>query len=71
MIDLNEQINTNRFSISLDGEEMLAILRAVYWYEDKLTNMEGALGRDNSEWDVVVFLRKQLSDLVRKDAKIL
>ena len=71
MIDLNEQTNTNRFSISLDGEEMLAILRAVYWYEDKLTNMEGALGRDNSEWDVVVFLRKQLSDLVRKDAKIL
>jgi hypothetical protein len=71
MIDLNEQTNTNRFSISLDSEEMLAILRAIYWYEDKLTNMEGALGRDNSEWDVVVFLRKQLSDLVRKDAKIL
>jgi len=71
MIDLNEQTNTNRFSISLDSEEMLAILRAIYWYEDKLTNMEKALGRDNGERDVVVFLRKQLSDLVRKDAKIL
>jgi hypothetical protein len=71
MIDLNEQINTNRFSISLDSEEMLAILRAIYWYEDKLANREKVTGRDNRERDLVTLLRKQLSYLVRKDAKIL
>jgi hypothetical protein len=71
MIDLNEQINTNRFSISLDSEEMLAILRAIYWYEDKLANREKSTGRDNGERDLVTLLRKQLSYLVRKDAKIL
>jgi hypothetical protein len=67
MINLNESINTNRFTISLDAEELLATLRALYFYQDKLTNMERAMGRDNTEWDIVVYLRQQLGDVIRKD----
>lgn len=67
MISLNESINTNRFAISLDAEELLATLRALYWYQDKLTNMERSMGRDNTEWDIVVYLRQQLGDVIRKD----
>ena len=67
MISLNESINTNRFVISLDAEELLATLRALYWYQDKLTNMERSMGRDNTEWDIVVYLRQQLGDVIRKD----
>jgi len=67
MISLNESINTNRFAISLDAEELLATLRALYWYQDRLTNMERTMGRDNTEWDIVVYLRQQLGDVIRKD----
>jgi hypothetical protein len=67
MINLNESINTNRFTISLDAEELLATLRALYFYQDKLTNMERTMGRDNTEWDIVVYLRQQLGDVIRKD----
>jgi hypothetical protein len=67
MISLNESINTNRFAISLDAEELLATLRALYWYQDRLTNMERSMGRDNTEWDIVVYLRQQLGDVIRKD----
>ena len=34
------KINTNRFELNLDAEEFLAIKRALYWYADKLTNVE-------------------------------
>ena len=67
MISLNESINTNRFAISLDAEELLATLRALYWYQDRLTNMERTMGRDNTDWDIVVYLRQQLGDVIRKD----
>jgi hypothetical protein len=67
MINLNESINTNRFTISLDAEELLATLRALYFYQDKLTNMERTMGRDNTEWDIVVYLRQQLGDVIKKD----
>ena len=67
MINLNENINTNRFAISMDAEEMLATLRALHWYQDKITNTERNKGRDDSEWDIVVYLRQQLADVVRKD----
>jgi hypothetical protein len=70
MINLNDNINTNRFSVSFDGEEMLAISRALYWYNDRLSNTERDNGRDDSEWDVVMFLRKQISDLIKQDAKL-
>jgi hypothetical protein len=67
MINLNESIKTNRFVISLDAEELLATLRALYWYQDRLTNTERSMGRDNTEWDIVVYLRQQLGDVIRKD----
>ena len=70
MINLNDNINTNRFSVSFDGEEMLAISRALYWYNDRLSNTQREIGRDDSEWDVVMFLRKQISDLIKQDAKL-
>ena len=68
MINLDKSTNTNRFNLSFDAEEMLAISRALYWYNDKLTNTEREKGRDDSEWDVVMFLRQQLSDLIKQDA---
>lgn len=70
MINLNDEINTNRFSISLDGDEYLAIMRALYWYQDKLTNQERAKGRDDREWDIVAYLRQQLADTLKKDTFI-
>ena len=70
MINLNDNINTNRFSVSFDAEEMLAISRALYWYSDRLTNSERSMGRDDSEWDVVMFLRKQVTDIIKRDAKL-
>jgi len=68
MINLNEKTNTNRFSVSFDAEEMLAISRALYWYNDKLNNTQRQKGRDDSEWDVVMFLRQQISDAIKRDA---
>ena len=68
MINLDKSVNTNRFNLSFDAEEMLAISRALYWYNDKLNNQEREKGRDDSEWDVVMFLRQQLSDLIKQDA---
>jgi hypothetical protein len=70
MINLNDEINTNRFSISLDGDEYLTIMRALYWYQDKLTNQERAKGRDDREWDIVAYLRQQLADTLKKDTFI-
>jgi hypothetical protein len=70
MIKHNENNNLGRFSISLDSDEYLAILRALYWYEDKLTNMQRATERDNLEWDIVIALRHQLKTALKKDAFI-
>ena len=64
------KLNTNRFEIELDADEYLAILRALYWYQDKLTNMERSMGRDNGEWDIVTYLRQQLSDNLKQEAFI-
>lgn len=70
MINLRDSANSNRFAISLDSDEYLAIMRALYWYQDKLTNQERERGRDDSEWDIVVYLRQQLGDLLKTEAKI-
>jgi hypothetical protein len=70
MIHLPDTVNTNRFTISLDGDELLAIMRALYWYEDRLTNMQRSKGRDDMEWDIVMYLRQQLCDGLKKDAFI-
>ena len=69
-LDQTTKINSNRFNISVDSEELMSMLKALYWYEDKLTNMERDRGRDNGEWDVVVFLRTQLGNLLKYEAKI-
>ena len=71
MINIKDEINSNRFSISLDGDEYLAIMRALYWYQDKITNTERSKGRDDREWDIVTYLRQQMSDTLKKDSFIL
>jgi len=62
--------NTNRFELSLDAEEFLAIKRALYWYGDKLTNTERSKGRDDGEWDVVMFLEQKLGEQLKAEAFI-
>jgi len=64
------KINTNRFELSLDAEEFLAIKRALYWYGDKLTNMERSKGRDDGEWDVVMYLQDKLGSQLKREAFI-
>jgi hypothetical protein len=63
-------MNTNRFDINLDAEEFLAILRALHWYADKITNAERKRGRDDGEWDVVMYLQHKLADQLKRDAFI-
>jgi hypothetical protein len=70
MINLDHSTNTNRFNVSVDSEEVMSILKALYWYEDKLTNMELSRGRDNGERDVVTMLRTQLGNLLKFEARI-
>lgn len=71
MINLNKTpIDLSRFAVGLTTDELAAILRGLYWYEDKLTNMQRATGRDDSEWDMVVYLRGQLTELVTGDLKL-
>jgi hypothetical protein len=45
------------------------IARALYFYEDKLTNIEGTR-RDNLEWDAVIYLRQRIGDAIKKAAVI-
>jgi hypothetical protein len=63
-------INTNRFELSLSGDEFITMLKALYWYDDKLTNMERSKGRDNYERDIVVYLRSKLAKQLEKEAFI-
>ena len=68
MINLRDEFNTNRFAINLNAQEVLALSRALYWYQDKITNRQTLKGRDDGEMDVVVDLRQQISHMVKKDA---
>jgi hypothetical protein len=70
MINLRDEINTNRFCIGLDSDEYLAILRALYWYQDKLANQERSKGSPVDEWDTVIYLRQQLSNTLKIDTFI-
>jgi hypothetical protein len=54
--------------LNLDAEEFLAIKRALYWYRDKITNIERAKGRDDGEWDVVMYLEHKLGEQLKKEA---
>jgi len=58
------------YDLTIDANDLVTILRSLYWYEDKITNRERAKGRDDAEWDNVVFIRSQLSTMLRKEAKI-
>jgi hypothetical protein len=64
------KINTNRFDLNLDAEEFLAIKRALHWYADKLTNTERSKGRDDGEWDVVMYLQDKLGSQLKREAFI-
>jgi hypothetical protein len=55
---------------TLDIEDLLLVLRALYWYDDKLRNTERDTGRDIYERDKVMNLRTQLGNLLKAEAKI-
>jgi hypothetical protein len=54
----------------LDIKETILVLRALYWYQDRITNQERAKGRDDAEWDEVIWLRQQLGNKLKQEAKI-
>jgi hypothetical protein len=53
----------------LETEDLLIVLRALYWYEDKLTNTADD-HRNPFEWDNVIWLRNQLGNKLKQEAKI-
>jgi hypothetical protein len=53
----------------LETEELLIILRALYFYEDKLTNQADNY-RNPDEWDNVIWLRRQLGNKLKLEARI-
>jgi hypothetical protein len=56
----------NRFELSLSGDEFISMLKALYWYQDKLTNTE----QTSLESDTVLYLRSKLSKQLEKEAFI-
>jgi len=70
MICTSNEINSNYFDIQLSANDLVTVLKALYWYEDKLTNMERSTGRDNAEWDNVMWIRQQLGNMLKAEAKI-
>jgi len=53
----------------LDTEQLMVVLRALYFYEDKLTNTADQY-KDDIEWDRVVWLRTQLGNKLKFEARI-
>jgi hypothetical protein len=53
----------------LQTEDLLIVLRALHFYEDKLTNTVDD-HRNPYEWDHVIWLRKQLADKLKSAAYI-
>ena len=70
MICTPNEFNGNYFDIQLSANDLVTVLKALYWYEDKLTNMERSTGRDNAEWDNVIWIRQQLGNMLKAEAKI-
>ena len=54
---------------TLETEDLLIVLRALHFYEDKLTNMADD-HRNPYEWDHVLWLRNQLGNKLKQEAKI-
>jgi hypothetical protein len=61
-------INTDRFTTELSADDLVTILKALYWHQDKLSNMERAKGRDNFELDRVLWLRSRFGKMLSKEA---
>jgi hypothetical protein len=53
----------------LETEDLLIVLRALHFYEDKLTNTVDD-HRNPYEWDNVIWLRSQLGNKLKQEAKI-
>lgn len=53
----------------LPTDDLLLVLRALYWYEDKLANTD-LNKRDADEWERVVWLRTQLGNRLKFEARI-
>ena len=51
----------------MSDEHLITVLRALYWYEDKLTNQCDDV-RDPDEWDRVVWTRRELKRELEKRA---
>jgi hypothetical protein len=60
----------NEFTVTLTAAEMISLLKALYWYEDRLTNIADPYRRDSDEWDTVVWMRTQLGNLLKAEAKV-
>jgi hypothetical protein len=64
------ELDTNRFNVNMDADEFLAVMRALHFYADRITNIERGRGRDDAEWDTVMFLQHKLSNQLKKDVFI-
>jgi hypothetical protein len=53
----------------LKTDELLVVLRSLYWYEDKLINTMDDY-RDPDEWERVIRLRRQLGNNLKFEARI-
>ena len=54
---------------TLPVDDLLIVLRALYWYEDKLANTDMHY-RNADEWERVVWLRSQLGNRLKFEARI-
>lgn len=53
----------------LDADELITVLRALNWYENKLLNVDEKY-RDNSALDSVIVLRVRLGNRLKYEAMI-
>ena len=56
--------------MKLDYNEMVLLSRALFWYMDKVSNIERSRGRDDAEWDKAHILKQRLADAITTDAYI-
>ena len=54
---------------TLPTDDLLVVLRALYWYEDKLANTDIKY-QDGAEWERVNWLRTQLGNRLKFEARI-
>jgi hypothetical protein len=54
---------------TLPTDDLLIVMRALYFYEDKLANTDIKY-QDGDEWERVVWLRQQLGNRIKFEARI-